>query len=132
LTLGNADDPHRAEAALAMQPRDWRLLGEIAEFLIRQVADYESALKLGRVALERNPWSSVWLWNVLGDALFSLDRYGEAHEAYLRAQAIDGADARTHLNLAYTHAQAGSHAEALDAIARGLASDRAGALRAPA
>ena len=117
------------QTALERQPRDWRLLGEIAEFLIRQVADYESAHKLVRMALERNPWSSAWLWNVLGDALFSLDRFAEAHEAYLRARDVDGADARTHLNLAYTHAWAGNQGEALDAIARGLTNDRTGAFR---
>lgn len=124
-------EPAKADyqAALAQQPRDWRLLGEVAEFLIRHVADYASALKLARAALELNPWTSVWLWNVLGDALFALDRYDEAHQAYQRALAIDASDPRTHLNLAYTHLQAGDQTAALAAVAQGLAADRAGVFR---
>jgi tetratricopeptide (TPR) repeat protein len=117
------------ERALAMRPRDWRLIGEVAEFVIRTVRDYEAGMRLAHAALTMNPWYSVWLWNVLGDALFALERYRDAHEAYLAARRIDANDPRTSLNLAYTHTQFGEFAQALEAIAAGLAADASGIFR---
>ncbi len=117
------------DRALAARPRDWRLIGEVAEFVIRAARDYESGMRLAHAALAVNPWYSVWLWNVLGDALFALERYQNAHDAYLEARRIETTDTRTSLNLAYTHAQFGDFSEALEAIAAGLASDKNGLFR---
>jgi tetratricopeptide (TPR) repeat protein len=114
------------ERALAARPRDWALLGEIAEFLTRQVGDYQAGLQVASSALAMNPWYSVWLWNVSGDALFALERYVDAHEAYLKASRLEPGDVRTNLNLAYSHAQLGDLQSALEAIARGLLADRGG------
>ena len=81
------------------------------------------------MAVEVNPWYSSWLWNVLGDCLFCLERYDAAHEAYLQAQRIHPRDARTSLNLSYTLYQFGSLPEALNAVAVALAEDVAGQYR---
>jgi Flp pilus assembly protein TadD len=56
-----------------------------------------------------------------------LQRIDEAHAAYEQAARIHPADARTCLNLAYTHLARGQIEAALVAIARGLAADQGGA-----
>jgi tetratricopeptide (TPR) repeat protein len=101
-------------------------LGEIAEFLTRQVGNFQAGLQVASSALELNPWYSVWLWNVYGDALYALERFTDAHEAYLKASRLEPADARTNLNLGYTFAQLGEPQSALEALGRGLAGDRGG------
>lgn len=85
--------------------------------------------RTGTRGAREKSWYSPWLWNVLGDCLFCLERYDGAHEAYLQASRIDGHDARTQLNLAYTLTQRGAHGEALAAVACGLASDVQGHFR---
>ena len=111
------------EKSLSARPRDWALLGEIAEFLIRHIADYESGRKIAEAALAVNPWYSVWLWNVLGDAVYALERYPEAHDIYLKAEKMEPNDVRTSLNLGYSYLELGRPAEALEHLARGLAYD---------
>jgi tetratricopeptide (TPR) repeat protein len=115
--------------ALGRSRLDWALVGEVAEIVNNQVRDHQAALDLARAAVELNPHYSPWLWNVLGDALYCLGRYGEAHEAYLQAERIDPRDGRTNLNLAYTHLQAGDLGAALDVIRRGLEADARGLYR---
>jgi tetratricopeptide (TPR) repeat protein len=115
--------------AIARSPRDWRVLGEAAEFVGLDLRDFSSGAELARAAVEINPWYSTWLWNVLGDCLYCLERHGDAHEAYLQAQRINPRDPRTMLNLGYTWVYLGNYDEALRAIATGLAAD-AGAYRA--
>jgi tetratricopeptide (TPR) repeat protein len=117
------------EQALRARPRDWTLMGEIAEFLLRHVGDYEAGRKMASTALSMNPWYSVWLWNLLGDALYALNRFSEAHEIYLKAQALSPNDVRTSMNLGYTYWELGSPVEALQALARGLADDGPGQFR---
>jgi tetratricopeptide (TPR) repeat protein len=127
---GRADRARDAyDRALSLRKRDWRLFGEVAEFAIRVVRDYESGLRLARAALASNPWYSVWLWNVLGDALFALERYDEAHDAYLTARRMEPGDVRTALNLAYTHTQFAEYGPALASIASGLEHDTTGLFR---
>jgi tetratricopeptide (TPR) repeat protein len=115
--------------ALDRSARDFRLIGEIAEFVGLELGDYSSGRELAQGALARNPWLSPWLYNVLGDCLFCERQFGPAHEAYRSAQAIDPADPRTNLNLAYTLTERGEFSEALQAIARGLSSDASGKYR---
>ncbi len=115
--------------ALERRPRDWHLLGEVAEFVGLHLRDFASGAELARMAVAVNPWYSSWLWNVLGDCLFCLERYDAAHEAYLQAHRIHPRDARTNLNLAYTLFQFGSLPEALTAVAASLAEDVAGQYR---
>jgi len=107
-------------------PRDWQMLGESAEYVGLQLRDYASGIDIARAALERNPWCSSWLWNILGDCLFCRDKLDDAHDAFLQAARIDPDDPRTNLNLAYTLSARGAHREALDCIARGLAQDGRG------
>ena len=117
------------EQALRVRPRDWTLMGEIAEFLLRHVGDYEAGRKMAATALSMNPWYSVWLWNLLGDALYALNKFSEAHEIYLKAEALSPNDVRTAMNLGYTYWELGSPVQALQALARGLADDGSGQFR---
>lgn len=115
--------------AVSRSARDWALIGEAADFVANQVRDYGAALELARGAVALNPFYSAWLWNILGDSLYCLERFSDAHAAYLRAEEIDPRDGRTNLNLAYSFLRTGDHESALRVIARGLASDGAGAFR---
>jgi tetratricopeptide (TPR) repeat protein len=80
-------------------------------------------------AVRLNPWYSAWLWNVFGECLFGLDRFADAHEAYLQAQRIDPNDARTNLNLSNSYTCLLRFDKALQAIAQGLSHDKGGILR---
>ena len=111
-------------AVLERTPRDWNLLGEIAEFIGLIVRDFQSGIQVARRAIELNPWTSAWLWNVLGDCLYYLERYPDAHQAFLKAESIDPCDVRTSLNLGHSYACIGQHGSALLAIARGLIHDK--------
>jgi tetratricopeptide (TPR) repeat protein len=115
--------------ALRARPRDWALLGEIAEFLTRRVADYESGRKMAEAALVLNPWYSVWLWNVFGDALYAMDRFAEAHQQYLKAETMEPNDVRTALSLGFSYYQLGQPERAMLTLARGLAQDGSGLFR---
>jgi tetratricopeptide (TPR) repeat protein len=117
------------KVGLARNPRDWYVLGEVADFVGQRLHDWSAAAELARAAVELNPWYSGWLWNVLGDCLYGLGRVDASHEAYLQAHRIDPLDARTNLELAFTWAQRGQYDEALAAIARGLAHDRQASFR---
>lgn len=108
---------------------DWFVLAETAEFLSTQLHEYEAALAIAQEALALNPWYSVWLWNVLGDCLFGLERFDEAHDAYKQALGLHAQDVRTNLNLSYTYYQNGRFDDALQAVTRALAMDRAGQYR---
>jgi tetratricopeptide (TPR) repeat protein len=115
--------------ALTRNPPCWHLIGEAAEFVSLQLRSFDAGLEMIRAAVELNPCYSAWLWNVLGDTLYCLERYQDAHEAYVQAARIDPDDARTNLNLAYTHLHFHRHREALDAVAMGLLHDRYGLYR---
>ncbi|BDC52147.1 hypothetical protein F183_A44620 [Bryobacterales bacterium F-183] len=130
LEAGRLDEVGKAyERALQARPADWSLMGEVAEFLLRNAADYEAGRKMAESALALNPWYSAWLWNLLGDALFALNRFAEAHEIYLRAQTMSTNDPRTLLNLGYTYWELGDSEKALEALATGLAVDGSGQYR---
>jgi tetratricopeptide (TPR) repeat protein len=127
---GRNDDALRCfKTAVERCPRNWFVIGSAAEFVGLQLHDYTSALELARAGIELNPYYSAWLWNVLGDCLYCLERFDAAHEAYLQAARIDPDDVRTNLNLAYTWLQRGQLDDALQAIARGLARDGDGIYR---
>jgi tetratricopeptide (TPR) repeat protein len=117
-------------ALIARNPRDWQMLGEAAEYVGLQLRDHVAGLAIVRAALDRNPWSSPWLWNILGDCLFYAENLDGAHEAFTQALRIDPDDPRSNLNLAYTLAARGAYDEALTALARGLAHDARGSYRA--
>jgi tetratricopeptide (TPR) repeat protein len=124
---------HEALAAyrrvIERNPNDWYVLGEAAEYIGLQLGDHAAGIDLARAALARNPWTSAWLWNILGDCFFCRNRLADAHEAFLQAQRIDPDDPRTNLNLAFTLSACEDHTGALAAIARGLANDGRGQFR---
>jgi len=127
---GAFDDAKAAyEAALSASPRDWSILGEVAEFLLRQLREPVPALELIRGALALNPWYSTWLWNVYGDTLYALERFGEALGAFKIAEEKAPRDVRTLVNLSYAYSAMGNRESALVAIARGFANDADGAYR---
>lgn len=115
--------------AIDARPRDWRLMGEVAEVLIG-IGNFSAALQLGQAALQINPWFSSSLWNLVGDALFHMNRFEEAEAHYLKAIEISPRDPRGHFNLAFIHAEARAFAAALAALAVALAADRRGAMHA--
>lgn len=117
------------QKALQLNPYDWAVIAEIADFLIMQVEDFEAGTSLAKQALKINPWYSAWAWNVLGDGFYCLDKLPEAHRAYLRAEGIYGKDPRTQLNLAYSYLRRQEYSKALQAIAIGLANDVEGEFR---
>jgi len=116
--------------AVERNPDDWQILGEAAEYVGLQLGDHAAGLELVRAALERNPWYSPWLWNVLGDCLFYRNRLTDAHDAFAQALRVDPDDPRSNLNIAFTLSASGDQAGALAAIARGLANDGKGLYRA--
>lgn len=122
---GRKDDALEAyQTALAHNRHDWFSLGEIAEYVGLKLREYAVGLEIAQEAIKLNPWYSPWLWNVLGDCLFCLDRYTDAQEAYLQAYRIDPKDPRTNLNLAFIYTEALQFEDALTSIAQGLAHDK--------
>jgi tetratricopeptide (TPR) repeat protein len=117
------------QAVLSRQPRNWQIIGEAAEFVGMQLREFAAGIELARAALDLNPCYSAWLWNVLGDCLYCLQRFSDSHEAYLQAERVDATDARALLNLAYTYHHLGRFDLALDAVARGLFNDARGQYR---
>jgi hypothetical protein len=117
------------KTALSRQARNWSLIGEAAEFTAMHLRDYAAGLELCGAALDLNPCYSSWLWNIMGDCLYCLNRYSDAHEAYLHSAVINARDPRTQLNLAYTYYLRGDFDEALAAIAKGFAADSTAAYR---
>ena len=66
---------------------------------------------------------------MLGDILFLDHDIAGAHEAYLQAYKIHPKDARTNLNLAYSHFEFGDYESALVALATAFAADVRGIYR---
>jgi tetratricopeptide (TPR) repeat protein len=119
----------RFQIALARSPRDWQLIGNVAEFVGLQLGEHTAGAELARSALEINPWFSALLWNILGDCLFGMNEREQAHQAYLQALQIDPDDVRTHFNLSFTSWHKGDLRQALLEIAEAIAADGAGSYR---
>jgi tetratricopeptide (TPR) repeat protein len=116
-------------SALAEQPWNWLLLGEVANFLNFALQDPQSALEVARAGLQLNPCCSADLWNSYGDAAFALGRFNPAKLAYERAIAINPEDVQSRFNLSWVYLQRREHRAALTMIAEGLARDRTGVFR---
>jgi tetratricopeptide (TPR) repeat protein len=104
-------------------PRDWRALGEAAQFTATRLHDPAAGLELARAAVQVNPWYSPFLWNVLGDCLAALERADEAHDCYLHACRLHPHGVETHLRLARSWLRLGDSARSLESVAQGLACD---------
>jgi tetratricopeptide (TPR) repeat protein len=116
------------EQALERNPKNWCVLGEVADFLIRNGKPHEG-LVLARAAIDRNPWYSSWLWNILGDGLFAIEQFGDAQAAYDQARSVNPKDVETNFNLSFTYALSGAYREALDSLATALVNDFQGTYR---
>src|SRR5262249_23068585 len=114
--------------ALKRQPRNWVLLGEIANFLTLTFHNYTAGLEMAQAGLALNPTSSD-LWNAYGDSLFYLDRIDEAHKAFLHALELNPHDLRARYNLLYTFTRYNDYASALHMIAEGFIRDKTGEYR---
>lgn len=115
--------------AVARQPGNWALLGEVSNFLTFSLRDPRAGVGVARLALALNPSCSAELWNTLGDGLFEWGRTEEAKAAYLRAASLGESDVRSRYNLAWAHQRQKDYAAALAALAQGLALDRTGEYR---
>jgi tetratricopeptide (TPR) repeat protein len=115
--------------ALALQPGNWVLLNEVAQFLIFSLRDVKAGVDLCKVALGLNPTCSSELWNTLGDGLFEYGRYAEARSAYRKALAVNNSDVRARYNLAWVYQRQKNYPAALAVIAEGLALDKMGQYR---
>jgi tetratricopeptide (TPR) repeat protein len=103
-------------------------MGETAEFLLR-AGDLVNGTELARMALDRNPWYSAWLWNTFGDGLYAMERYGDAQNAYEAAARVNPADVAANFNLSFVHARSGRQRDALEALAKALIHDFTGEYR---
>jgi tetratricopeptide (TPR) repeat protein len=117
------------QQALEHQPANWVLLNEVAHFLIYPLRSPAAGLEMVRAALSLNPTCSPDSWNLLGDALFYLERIEEAEHAYLRALQVNADDVRARFNLAYVYARTRQYDLALRRIAEALALDSTGSVR---
>jgi tetratricopeptide (TPR) repeat protein len=116
------------QEAIARQPYNWLLMGEVAMFLAYGLRNPKAALDLTRLALDLNP-TAADLWNTLGDCVFELGRLGEARRAYGRALALNSNDVRSRYGLACLEAHEKDYSAALLKIAEALAHDRMGQYR---
>ncbi|MDP7112594.1 MAG: tetratricopeptide repeat protein [Myxococcota bacterium] len=73
--------------------------------------------------LEICPAASAGLWCEYGDALYALERYDQAHEAFERACRINPEDPRVHLSLGWSHSALWRVEEAIRSLARGIELD---------
>jgi tetratricopeptide (TPR) repeat protein len=117
------------QQALALQPCNWVLLNEVAQFLIFSLRDVKAGIDLAKVAVGLNPTCSSELWNTLGDGLFEYGRYAEARTAYLKSLDVNDADVRARYNLTWVYQREKNYAAALTMIAEGLALDKTGQYR---
>lgn len=128
---GDMDEARQIyKEAEARFSESWLLHTEWAHLLLYHVKEPQQALARASRAVELNPTSSSRVWNVFGDCLYMLERYEEAHEAFLKALAINPEDPRCHLNLAWTRLFRQELREGLRHIADGIHLDKGGHHRA--
>lgn len=107
------------------RPNDWAVQGEVARFLMDTFRDYHAAVQEANAAIERNPRSPD-LWNTLGDGLYYLGEWQQAHEAFQKAVTLDPCNVRGYYNLVYSFMRQKNYKDALIAIAEGLNADYSG------
>ncbi|HVC92191.1 MAG TPA: SAM-dependent methyltransferase [Pirellulales bacterium] len=113
------------QEALARQPRNWLLMGEVAKYLIFAARDYRAALQLAATAISLNSDRSADLWDTVGDAYLGLEMGDKALGSFQRALAIDETDVRGRLGLAHVFGQRGEYMEAMRLIAEAITLDKA-------
>lgn len=128
LTGKSAEGLEFFRQALEDNPGNWCVIGEAAEFLIRH-GDPQNGTELLKLAIDRNPWYSSWLWNTLGDGLWAMDLYREAQSAYEQAARVNPVDVAANFNLSFVYSRVGRHREALEALSKALIHDFQGEYR---
>ncbi len=113
----------RIELAHERYPFNWLLLGQAASAATFAAKNPERGLELAMKGLEICPAASAGLWCEYGDALYALERYEQAHEAFERAQKINPEDPRVYLSLAWSHAALWRVEDAIRSLARGIELD---------
>jgi tetratricopeptide (TPR) repeat protein len=111
------------ERALRDNPRNWRVIGEAADFVGTHLGDDERALALLDAALALNPWYSSWLWILKGEALARQQRHADAHDCFEMAAHVCPGNARTQLFLAQSWLARARPERSLEAVATGLTYD---------
>jgi len=128
--LGNYDEKsepeavmERFEAAHLAHPYNWRILGQWSGAATFFAKNPRRGLEIAMKGLQICPSASQSLWNEYGDALYSLERYEEAHRAFSRACEINPEEARTYLSLGWSHSALWQVEEAIDALCTGIKLD---------
>jgi tetratricopeptide (TPR) repeat protein len=115
--------------ALERQADNWKLLGELAQFLTFSMRNPKAGRDLARLAIGLNPTCSTELWDTLGDALYELNQIGEAQDAYSRALRINPSDVRALYGLVWISIRQKDYRAALRHIGEALALDTTGEFR---
>jgi tetratricopeptide (TPR) repeat protein len=115
--------------ALERTPWNWLIILDAANFLTFGLSDARAGAELARAGLELNPCCSPELWNAYGNALYSIGHIDRARTAYERALAVSADDVHARYNLVWVFLHRKQHAEALRALAEGLARDWRGVYR---
>lgn len=113
----------RIEEAHERYPFSWLLLGQAASAATFAAKDPQRGLELSMKGLEVCPAASAGLWCEYGDALYALERYEQAHEAFERAAKINPEDPRVHLSLGWSHSALWRVEAAIRSLARGIELD---------
>ncbi len=128
--LGNYEDEtdpevvmERFELAHAASPYNWRILGQWAGTTTFFAKNPKRGLEIAMKGLRVCPSASGSLWNEYGDALYALERYDEAHRAFLRAHEINPEEPRSLLSLGWSHSARWEVDEAIDALCKGIKLD---------
>ena len=112
---------------LETHPDHWGLHAEAAR-LLNTIGDHAGAAAVASAGLEANP-ISLELMSELGDAHFFGGAVHEAHRWFATACELAPDSPQAHFNLSFPLGRRGQRAEALAAIAAGLALDRKGEWR---
>ncbi len=110
--------------ALAIQPRNWAIMDEVASVFLMMTEDYAAAIEMTDLGLAQNP-VAPGLWRARGEALLALGRNAEARTALEHLKALVPSLPSTWRALAELEHSDGNHVAALNAIAMGLGFDKA-------
>ncbi len=108
--------------AMALQPRNWSLIEEVAELLLLSAKDYPDAIELAEFGLSLNPVGPN-LHRIIAEARLHLDDISGAQQAMAACLRLSGASPHAFLLAADIEHKAGNTEAALTAIAKGLAMD---------
>jgi len=115
--------------AVRLEPTNWHLLAEAARSALVGAKRPDIAVAIAAKALELNTEYSPELWNVYGDALYSLGDPATALYAYEQGLLVQPRNVRLRYCAASLEASRGRYAAAFRHIGEALASDPGGSWR---